>query len=67
MADKPNPNRYLVLATDPDTVDWTILLQTSDADVALDYWQDNQDDPSLRIAINTGDFITFDPGKVETE
>lgn len=58
-------DRYLILATDPENVDWTILLQTDDADEALDFWQDNKDDPSLRIAINTGDFITFDPSRAE--
>lgn len=59
MAD--NPNRYLILATDPEKVEWSILLETEDADEALDYWSDNKADPSLRVFINTGDFITFQP------
>lgn len=52
-------DKFLVLACDPEEGQWTILMQTDDADKLLDYWNDNEADPSLRITINTADFITF--------
>lgn len=60
-------DRYLILASDPDDVQWTILLETENADEALDYWTENKGDPSVRIFINTGDYITFDPNEVKND
>lgn len=52
------PHKYLLLAADPDEGQWTILHQSSNPDEILDMI--DKADPSLRIAINTADFITYD-------
>lgn len=53
--------KYLVLAADPVEGEWSIIHQSDDADAALDFLNDGMpNDPSLRIAINTADFITYD-------
>lgn len=62
-----NPDRYLILATDPEEINWSILLQTTDVDEALDFWKDNKADPSLRIMINTSNFITFEVDEEESD
>lgn len=56
----PAPDKYLILAADPDEGQWTILHQTDNADEAIDYWVENPADHSRRITLFTGDFITFD-------
>ena len=62
MASKTD--KFLVLACDPDEGKWSVIFQSDSADDTLDFWQDNPEDPSPRIAINTADFITFDPTRV---
>ena len=54
-----NTDKHIVLACDPDEGVWAVVLQTDDAAKAVQFWQDNIDDPSLRIRIFTGDFINF--------
>lgn len=52
--------RYLILARDPASdVLWSIVLQTEEIDVALDFWHDLPNDPSDRIMLDTENFITF--------
>lgn len=54
-----NPHKHLILAADPDDGEWSILLETENKDQAAHFWDNMETDPSLRIAIYTGDFITF--------
>lgn len=49
---------YLLLAADPDEKVWTILVQSDNPDDILD--EIEKGDPSLRVGINTDDFIQFD-------
>jgi len=49
---------YLLLAADPDEKVWTVIAQSDSPDDILD--EIDKGDPSLRIAINTDDYITFD-------
>lgn len=55
-----HPNKFLILACDPEENVWTLLDQTTDADEALEQLQNLKGDPSHRIMLNTADFITFD-------
>lgn len=55
-------DKFIILAADPDEGVWSIVLQTTDQDQALDFWAKNQNDPSKRIMLNTADFITFPIG-----
>jgi len=49
---------YLLLVADPDEKQWTVIMQSDNPDEVLD--EIDKGDPSLRIAINTDDYITFD-------
>lgn len=49
---------YLLLAADPEEKVWTVIAQSDDPDEILD--EIDKGDPSLRIAINTDDYITYD-------
>ena len=50
---------FLVLAADPSDEIWTVALQTSNEDEALDFWNDVPGDKSLRIMIDTSNYINF--------
>lgn len=56
---------YLLLAADPVEKKWTILVQSDTPDAVLD--EIDKGDPSLRIGINTDDYITFDTRESDNE
>jgi hypothetical protein len=58
---------YLILAADPVEKKWSIVHQSEDINLALDYWNDQPKDESLRITVNTDDFITFDTEEVKDD
>lgn len=49
---------YLLLAADPEEKVWSVIAQSDDADEIIEAI--DQGDPSLRIAINTENYITYD-------
>lgn len=49
---------YILLAADPEEKIWTVIAQSEDADEILE--EIDKGDPSLRIAINTDNYITYD-------
>jgi hypothetical protein len=49
---------YLLLVADPEEKVWSIVVQSETPDAVLD--EIDKSDPSLRIGINTDDYITFD-------
>ncbi len=49
---------YLLIAADPVEMKWSVIVQSDSPDEILD--QIDKGDPSLRIGINTDDFITYD-------
>ena len=49
---------YLLLVADPEEKQWSIIVQSEEADDIID--EVGEHDPSLRIVINTEQFITFD-------
>lgn len=55
----PNPHKFLLLAADPEEGVWSIIAQSDNPDIILDAI--GMGDPSLRIPINTQDYVTFDP------
>jgi hypothetical protein len=49
---------YLLLVADPEENEWTIIAQSDNPDKLID--EIGERDPSLRIVINTENYITFD-------
>lgn len=49
---------YLLLVADPEEKIWSVIAQADDPDEIID--DIGEQDPSLRIVINTDNFITFD-------
>lgn len=49
---------YLLLAADPEDKIWTVIAQSDNPDEIIDAI--DHGDPSLRIAINTENYVTFD-------
>lgn len=49
---------YLLLVADPVENEWTIIAQSDNPDELIDEIAER--DPSLRIVINTENYITFD-------
>lgn len=50
---------YLLLVADPDENDWNVIAQADEADEIIDMVDDY--DPSLRIVLNTDNYVTFPP------
>lgn len=49
---------YLLLVADPEEKQWSVLMQSDDPDKIIN--EIDKGDPSLRIAINTDNYINFD-------
>jgi len=49
---------YLLLVADPEENEWNVIAQSDNPDTLIDEIAER--DPSLRIVINTENYITFD-------
>lgn len=62
-----SPERYIILVADPDDNEWSIILDTKSKDAADTFWDGMEGDPSRRIKLYTGDFITFPVEEIESQ
>ena len=56
---------FILLAADPDEKQWTVLMQSENADPLLD--EIDKEDSSLRFIVDTNRYITFDTRKSDDE
>lgn len=62
-----SPERYIILVADPDDNEWSIILETKSKESADSFWDGMEGDPSRRIKLFTGDFITFPVEEIQHE